>query len=70
MIQLSKGEETTQCTVEQKAYILLPPKMRNSSCEIKKAKSLDFFKENIKLSTTGKCPWRLCKRYIGNVDFV
>ena len=56
MIQLSKGEETTQCIVEQKAYILLPPKMRNSSCEIKKAKSLDFFKENIKLSTTGKCP--------------
>ena len=39
-------------------------------CEIKNAKSLDIFKEKIKLWTTDKCLRRLCKRYISNVDFV
>ena len=39
-------------------------------CKIKNAKSLDIFKEKIKLWTTDKCPCRLCKRYIGNVGFV
>ena len=38
-------------------------------CEIKNAKSLDIFKEKIKLWTTGKCLCRLCKRYIGTVGF-
>ena len=26
MIQLCKGKETAQCSLEQKAYLLLPPK--------------------------------------------
>ena len=39
-------------------------------CEIKNAKSLDIFKEKIKVWTRDKCPWRLCKRYIGNVGFI
>ena len=39
-------------------------------CEIKIAKSLDVFKEKIKLWTTNKCLCRLCERYIGNVGFV
>ena len=65
MIQLCKGEETAQCILEQKAYISSPPK-----CEIKNAKSLDIFKEKIKVWTTDKCLRRFCKRYISNVDFV
>ena len=39
-------------------------------CKIKNAKSLDVFKEKVKLWTTDICPCRPCKRYIGNVGFV
>ena len=38
-------------------------------CQIKNPKSLDIFKEKVKLWTTGKCTCRLCKRKIGNVGF-
>ena len=39
-------------------------------CEIKNAKiTRYFFLKKIKLWTTGKCPCRLCKRYIGNTGF-
>ena len=31
MIQLSKGEETTQCTLEQKAFLLSPLKYEKKS---------------------------------------
>ena len=36
-------------------------------CEVKNAKSIGIFKEKIKLWTADKCPFRLCKSYIGNV---
>ena len=62
MIQLYKGEETAQCTLEQKAYLPLSPKIWAIVLwEIKNAKSLDFKKKKkIKLWTTDKCPCRLC----------
>ena len=40
------------------------------SSYIRDAKSLGIFKEKIKFWTTGKCPRRLCKTYIGNVVFI
>ena len=39
-------------------------------CEIKNAKSLDISFKKIKLWKTDKCPWRLCRRYIGKVGFL
>ena len=38
--------------------------------EIKNTKSLNIFKEKIKSWTTNKCPSRLCKMYVGNIDFI
>ena len=38
--------------------------------EIKRAKSLNVFKEKIKFWTTDKCPSRLCKTYVGNIGFI
>ena len=44
MIQLYKGEETAQCTLEQKTYLPLSPKIWAIVLwEIKNAKSLDIF---------------------------
>ena len=71
MIQLCKGEETARFTLVQKAYLLLSPKICEIvPCEIKNTKSLDIFKEKIKLWKTDKCPFRLCKRHIGNLELV
>ena len=38
--------------------------------EIKRAKSLNIFKEKIKSWTADKCPCRLCKTYVGNNGFI
>ena len=38
--------------------------------DIRSANSLGKFKEKIKFWTTVKCPYRLCKTYIGNVGFI
>ena len=38
--------------------------------EIKRAKSLNIFKEKIKSWTTDKCPCKLCKMYVGNIRFI
>ena len=38
--------------------------------EIKSTKSLNIFKEKIKYWTTDKCPYRLCKTYVGNIGFI
>ena len=38
--------------------------------DIRSANSLGIFKEKLKFWTTGKCPCRLCKTYIGNVGFI
>ena len=44
-----------------------PPKyVEIVPCEIKNAKSLDIFNEKIELCKTDKCPYSLCKKYIGN----
>ena len=49
----------------------LAPKIRETVlCGIRNSKSTDIFKEKIKLWITGKCPCRLCRRYIGHVGFV
>ena len=48
MIQLCKGKETAQCTLEQKKYLPLPQNMRDSPCEIKNAKLLDIFEKKNK----------------------
>ena len=37
--------------------------------EIKSAKSLNIFKENIKSWRTDKCPCRLCTTYVRNIGF-
>ena len=37
--------------------------------EMKSAKSLNIFKEKIRSWTTGKCPCRFCKTYVGNIGF-
>ena len=49
---------------------LAPKRWEIFTCEIKNAKSLDILKEKIKLWTRDKCPWRLCKRHIGNVGLI
>ena len=38
--------------------------------DIRSANSLRIFKEKIKFWTTDKCPFRFCKTYSGNVDFI
>ena len=38
--------------------------------EIKNAKLLNIFKEKIISWKTDKCPCRLCKTYVGNIDFI
>ena len=38
--------------------------------DIRSANSFGIFKEKIKFWTADKCPCRLCKTYIGNVDFI
>ena len=49
----------------------LAPKLWESiPSEIKSAKLLNIFKEKIKSWRTDKCPWRLCKTYVGNIDFI
>ena len=61
------------CTVYfgAKSIFSLSPKIWEIvPCKIKNAKSVDIFKEKIKLWTTDKWWNRLCKYYIDNVDFV
>ena len=41
-----------------------------NSSEIKSAKSLNISKEKINSWTTDKCPYRLCKTYVGNIGFI
>ena len=53
---LKLGKEIAQCTLEKKAYLLLPKISELVTCEIKNARSLDNSKEKIKLWTTDKCP--------------
>ena len=49
----------------------LAPKIWESvPSDIRSANSLEMFEEKIKFWTTDKCPCRLCKTYIGNVDFI
>ena len=62
---LQRRRNFTVC-FETESISSLAPKI----WEIKNAKSLDIFKEKIKLWTTDKCPCRLCKRYIGNLGSV
>ena len=38
--------------------------------DIRRANSLEIFREKIKFWTTDKCPCRLCKTYIGNAGFI
>ena len=56
------GTETIS-SLAPKVCEIVPYKIRN-------AKSIDTFLKKIKLWTTDKCPCRLCKRYIGNEDFI
>ena len=49
---------------------LAPKLLESSPSEIKRAKSLNIFKEKIKCWTTDKCPCRLCKTYVGEIGFI
>ena len=50
--------------------ILLTPRIwKLIPADIKNTYSLGIFKEKLKFWTTDKCPWRLCRTYIGNVGF-
>ena len=40
------------------------------SSGIRNTNTLGQFKEKIKLWTTDKCPYRLCKTHIDHVDFI
>ena len=46
-----------------KLWVLIPS-------EIESVKSQDIFKEKIKSWRTDKCTCRLCKTYVGNIDFI
>ena len=73
LINDSTLQRRRKCTVyfETESISSLAPKIWEIVlCEIENAKSLDIFLKKIKLWATGKCPCRLCKRYIGNVGFI
>ena len=59
MIQLYKSKESAKCTLEQKAYLLLPRNIRSSRPEV--FCKIDVFKNFAKF--TGE---HLCQKVAGN----
>ena len=66
-----QGQANRSVYFETESISSLVPKLWELiPSEIKRAKSLNIFKEKIKSWTTDKCPCRLCKTYVGNIGFI
>ena len=68
--ELKRRRNRTVYFGTENIFLLAPKIWELIPSDIRRANSLEIFKEKIKFWTTAKCPCRLCKTYIGNVGFI